>query len=60
MTAMHEVGTDLVDAFAAAGYPRRLIDRWFLAPPPPRGSTARPTLRLDIAGANRDQLVLAQ
>lgn len=55
----YEVGTELVDAFAAAGHPRYLVDRWFLAPPPARGTTARPTLRLDVAGANRDQLMLA-
>ena len=55
----YEVGTELVDAFATAGHPRHLIDRWFLAPAPPRGSQVRPKLRLDVAGANRDQLVLA-
>ena len=55
----YEVGTELVDAFAAAGHERYLIDRWFLAPAPPRGSRERPRLRLDVAGANRDQLVLA-
>lgn len=62
----YEVGSELVDAFAAAGYPRHLIDRWFLAPPARRGSfqaalrgSDRPRLRLDVAGANRDQLVLA-
>ena len=55
----YEVGTELVDAFAAAGHARHLIDRWFLAPPPPRGSRERARLRLDVAGANRDQLVLA-
>jgi YfiH family protein len=55
----YEVGTELVDAFAAAGHERYLIDRWFQSPPPARGSTDRPGLRLDIAGANRDQLVLA-
>lgn len=55
----YEVGTDLVDAFAAAGHARHLIDRWFLAPPPPRGSRDTPKLRLDVAGANRDQLILA-
>ena len=48
----YEVGTELVDAFAAAGHERYLVDRWFLAP---RGGR----LRLDVAGANRDQLVLA-
>jgi copper oxidase (laccase) domain-containing protein len=43
-----------------------LIDRWFHAPPPPRGSFSsaltggeRPRLRLDLVGASRDQLVLA-
>jgi purine-nucleoside/S-methyl-5'-thioadenosine phosphorylase / adenosine deaminase len=55
----YEVGTELVDAFAAAGHERYLIDRWFLAPPPRRGSHERATLRLDVAGANRDQLVIA-
>jgi YfiH family protein len=55
----YEVGTELVDAFAAAGHARHLIDRWFLALPPLRGSRERPKLRLDVAGANRDQLLLA-
>jgi len=55
----YEVGSELVDAFAAAGHERHLIDRWFLAPAPPRGSRERPKLRLDVAGANRDQLLLA-
>jgi len=55
----YEVGSELVDAFAAAGHPRYLIDRWFVVPPAPRGSRERPALRLDVAGANRDQLVLA-
>lgn len=55
----YEVGPELVDAFAAAGHERDLIDRWFLSPPPPRGSRERQPLRLDLAGANRDQLVLA-
>ena len=55
----YEVGSDVVDAFAAAGHERHLIDRWFAAPAPPRGSRERPKLRLDVAGANRDQLVLA-
>lgn len=60
----YEVGSEVVDAFAAAGHPRYLIDRWFLAPPPGRG-TFQPgaahgrQLRLDLAAANRDQLVLA-
>jgi YfiH family protein len=55
----YEVGSDLVDAFAAAGHERYLIDRWFRAPAPPSGLRDRPKLRLDVAGANRDQLVLA-
>lgn len=62
----YAVGTELVDAFAAAGHPRHLIDRWFLAPPAPRGSVGPapsgvegPRLRLDLAAANRDQLMLA-
>jgi YfiH family protein len=48
----YEVGPELVDAFAAAGHARHLVDRWFSL-----GSTGR--LSLDVAGANRDQLVLA-
>lgn len=55
----YEVGSELVDAFAGHGHARHLIDRWFLAPPPRRGERGRPSLRLDIAGANRDQFVLA-
>jgi YfiH family protein len=55
----YEVGTELVDAFAAAGHARHLVDRWFLAPKPRRGERERPKLRLDVAGANRDQLILA-
>jgi YfiH family protein len=55
----YEVGPDVVDAFAAAGHQRHLIQRWFVTTPPPRGSRAQNPLRLDVAGANRDQLVLA-
>jgi purine-nucleoside/S-methyl-5'-thioadenosine phosphorylase / adenosine deaminase len=55
----YEVGSELVDAFAATGHARYLIDRWFQAPPPARGTRDRSRLRLDVAGANRDQLVLA-
>jgi YfiH family protein len=55
----YEVGPELVDAFAAAGHPRHLIDRWFQARPPARGETRVPPLRLDVPGANRDQLELA-
>lgn len=55
----YEVGPELVDEFAKQRHERYLIDRWFLAPPPRRGERDRPALRLDIPGANRDQLVLA-
>ena len=48
----YEVGPDLVDAFAAAGHERYLIDRWFLTP-------REQKMRLDVPGANRDQLILA-
>jgi YfiH family protein len=48
----YEVGSELVDAFAAAGHERYLIDRWFRTP---RGGR----MRLDVPGANRDQLILA-
>ena len=55
----YEVGSELVNAFAAAGHPRHLIDRWFSV----RGTGIRGqgtgTLVLDVPGANRDQLVLA-
>jgi len=55
----YEVGPDLVDAFAAAGHERHLIDRWFSSVPPPRGSQERSALHLDVARANVDQLILA-
>jgi YfiH family protein len=55
----YEVGSELVDAFAAAGHERYLIDRWFLSPPPSRGSSVRSALTLDVARANTDQLILA-
>jgi copper oxidase (laccase) domain-containing protein len=58
-TCCYEVGSELVDAFAAAGHARHLVDRWFVARPAPRGARERPRLRLDVAGANRDQLALA-
>jgi YfiH family protein len=48
----YEVKSDVVDAFAAAGHERYLIDRWFLTP-------REEKMRLDVAGANRDQLILA-
>jgi YfiH family protein len=55
----YEVKPDLVDAFAAAGHERYLIDRWFLSPPPARGSTTRAPLTLDVPRANIDQLILS-
>jgi hypothetical protein len=62
----YEVGGELVDAFAAAGHRRHLIDRWFLGPASSRGRVRpvldrveRRGLRLDVAMANRDQLILA-
>jgi YfiH family protein len=57
----YDVGSELVDAFAAAGHARHLIDRWFPLKSPGSGSRAREagTLVLDVPGANRDQLVLA-
>lgn len=48
----YEVGPALVDAFAAAGHERHLIDRWFQV-------RRDGKLRLDVPGANRDQLLLA-
>jgi polyphenol oxidase len=48
----YEVGPDLVDAFATEGHERYLIDRWFLTPRDRK-------MRLDVPGANRDQLILA-
>ena len=55
----YEVGSELVDAFAAAGHARHLVDRWFPAPPPGRSAYGRGKLHLDTWGANRDQLILA-
>lgn len=55
----YEVGSELVDAFAAAGHERYLIERWFLTRPSGRASPGRSPLHLDVAGANRDQLALA-
>jgi YfiH family protein len=52
----YEVGPELVDAFAAAGHAQHLIDRWFV---PPGGGGEPRRLSLDVAGANRDQLILA-
>jgi YfiH family protein len=63
----YEVGSELVDAFAAAGHARYLIERWFTSLPARKGGLGAATagagghspLHLDLAGANRDQLVLA-
>lgn len=63
----YQVGSELVDAFAAAGHERYLIDRWFSTPASGEGEAGRRApgarkrlpLRLDVAGANRDQLILA-
>jgi polyphenol oxidase len=55
----YQVGSELVDAFAAAGHARHLIDRWFLTTPPAAGAIEPSPLRLDVAGANYDQLRLA-
>ena len=65
----YQVGPELVDAFAAAGHERYLIDRWFSTPPSAEDfggarrsafdARRRPQLRLDVAGANGDQLILA-
>jgi len=59
----YEVGSDVVDAFAAAGHERDLIDRWFSERWAPRGGAGiggdGPRLVLDLAAANRDQLILA-
>ena len=58
----YEVGSELVDAFAAAGHARHLVDRWFrLRPLAVSGveGPERKSLHLDVPLANRDQLVLA-
>ena len=57
----YEVGSELVDAFAAAGHPRHLIDRWFSVRDAGSGIRDRKGARLvlDVPGANRDQLMLA-
>jgi hypothetical protein len=57
----YEVGSELVDAFAAAGHPRHLIGRWFSIGDEGLGigDWAKGTLYLDVAGGNRDQLMLA-
>lgn len=52
----YRVGSELIDAFRAAGHPEDAIDRWF--PRPARqGASTTSTLHLDLWAANRDQLV---
>lgn len=55
----YEVGTDVVDTFAAAGHARHLIDRWFPSPRRAAHAAVRPAIRLDLWTANRDQLIVA-
>jgi YfiH family protein len=56
----YEVGSELVDAFAAAGHPRHLVDRWFVLRDPGAGiRDPGGRLWLDVPKANRDQLLLA-
>lgn len=55
----YEVGSTVVDAFAAAGHPRHLVDRWFLTEAVRGESRTRMPIVLDLWTANRDQLVLA-
>ena len=59
----YEVGSELVDAFAAAGHARHLVDRWFSVgdresgiPDRAPGARERSRLRLDVAAANRDRI----
>ena len=51
----YEVGEELIDRFVEAGASPRDIGRWFSRVP----AGARDSLRLDVAAANRDQLVAA-
>lgn len=62
----YEVGSELVEAFTAAGHARHLVERWFVSSPPRRDEArcglrpaARPRLRLNLQQANRDQLTAA-
>ncbi len=57
----YEVGSELVNAFAAAGHARHLVDRWFSVRDAGSGIRDRESARLvlDVPGANRDQLILA-
>jgi YfiH family protein len=64
----YQVGSELVDAFASAGHERYLIERWFSTPASAEsfGAASRGApgigwrqLRLNVAGANGDQLILA-
>lgn len=49
----YEVGEELIDAFRAEGHAAADIDRWFSRVEAEAGTS----LRLDVARANRDQLV---
>jgi polyphenol oxidase len=53
----YEVGEELVEAFEAAGHPREDVERWFSRVSD--ADRAKTSLRLDVARANRDQLVAA-
>lgn len=53
----YEVGEELVSAFEAAGHTASDIARWFSRVPADEGTGT--SLRLDVAGSNRDQLVAA-
>ncbi len=55
----YEVGTTVVDAFAAAGHPRHHIARWFPSEAVRGESREQMPLVLDLWAATRDQLVLA-
>jgi YfiH family protein len=52
----YEVGAELIDAFRAEGHAEADIDRWFTRVQITEGTTS---LRLDVATANRDQLLAA-
>lgn len=52
----YEVGDDVYAAFREAGHGATDLPRWFSRAP---SATGPPSLRLDVAGANRDQLASA-
>lgn len=53
----YEVGEELIDAFRAEGHGESDIARWFARLPKEHGDGM--SLRLDVARANRDQLIAA-